>query len=158
MNQLSVVRDDPIFIDSQHPDEPEPQEPQEAQRPKLPPLAWDEGDPAASNYRKLGIVLAKSGDLFCRAGYEGGLLLVRPDGSSKSITTAADLAPIIVDRVALTIYLDGKPKGSKLSAAHARHAPNEGISVRVRRRRSDQHCRSIPAGLPANGTGVQRRG
>lgn len=118
MNQLSVVRDDPIFIDSQHPDEPEPQEPQEPQCPKLPQLAWDEGDPAAINYRKLGIVLAESGDLFCRAGYEGGLLLVRPDGSSKSITTAADLAPIIVDRVALTIYLDGKPKGSKLSAAH----------------------------------------
>ncbi len=118
MNQLSVVRDDPVYIDDQHPDEPEPREPQEAQRPKLPQLAWDEGDPAAINYRKLGIVLTESGDLFCRAGYEGGLLLVRPDGSGKSITTAADLAPIIVDRVALTIYLDGKPKGSKLPAAH----------------------------------------
>jgi hypothetical protein len=71
-----------------------------------------------SLYRKLGIVLANSGDLFCRAGYDGGLLLVQPDGSSKSITSAADLAPIIVDRVALSMYLDGKPKGSKLSAAH----------------------------------------
>lgn len=118
MNKLSIVRDDPISIDDQPLHEPESSEPQETHHPKLPQLAWDEGDPASTNYRKLGNVLAIVGDLFSRAGYEGGLLLVRPDGSSKSITTAADLAPIIVDRVALTIYLDGKPKGSKLAAAH----------------------------------------
>lgn len=113
MSQLSVVRDDPIEIE-----EPQFQSPEGNGPPKLPQLAWDEGDPAAINYRKLGALLAKSGDLFCRSGHDGGLLLVRPDGSTKSITNAADLAPVIVDRVALTIYLDGKPKGSKLSAAH----------------------------------------
>lgn len=113
MSQLNVVRDDPIEIEV-----PQSQEPEREQPPKIPELSWDEGDPAAKNYRKLGASLCKFGDLFCRSGHDGGLLLVRPDGSTKSITTAADLAPVIVDRVALTIYLDGKPKGSKLSAAH----------------------------------------
>ncbi|QGJ68634.1 Hypothetical protein PBC10988_2950 [Planctomycetales bacterium 10988] len=70
------------------------------------------------NYRKLGALLARSGDLFGRSRHEAGLILVRPNGSTKLVTTAADLAPVIVDRVALTISLDGKPKGSKLSAAH----------------------------------------
>lgn len=118
MNHLSVVTDDPIVIEKQEVQESEPNPPQSDEGSKLVRLSWDEGDPAATNYCKLGEALAKSGDLFCRAGYEGGLLLVRPDGSTKLITTAADLAPIIVDRVALTTYLDGKPKGSKLSAAH----------------------------------------
>ncbi len=118
MNQLSVVSDDPIHIESHHPKESEPEEPQQSDASETVTLSWDEGQPAAVNYRKLGKSLAKSGDLFRRSGHEGGLLLVRSDGSTKSITNAADIAPVIVDRVALTIHLNGKEKGSKLSAAH----------------------------------------
>lgn len=87
-------------------------------RPTPPSVAWDEDDPAYKNYRLLGQVLAKAGDLFRRSGHGGGLLIVKEGGVHESIRSAADLAPVIVDRVALTIYLDGKPKGSKLSAAH----------------------------------------
>jgi hypothetical protein len=84
----------------------------------LPSVAWDEDDPAHKNYRLLGEVLAKAGDLFRRSGHGGGLLHAYEDGSHENIRSAADLAPVMVDRVALNIYLDGKPKGSKLSAAH----------------------------------------
>lgn len=81
-------------------------------------FSWDEGTPAYKNYKRLGIKLSEAGDLFRRSGRSGGLLLVHADGSHDTIRTAADLAPVIVDRVSLTIYLDDKPKGTKLSAAH----------------------------------------
>ncbi|APZ90545.1 hypothetical protein [Fuerstiella marisgermanici] len=117
MKQLSVVRDE-LFDEEKTHQHAEDESTEDSEDTSVRQLSWDEGDPAATNYRKLGSLLARSGDLFGRSGYEAGLILVRPDGSTKLITTAADLAPVIVDRVALTIYLDGKPKGSKLSAAH----------------------------------------
>lgn len=117
MKQLSVVRDD-LFDEVKTDLHAEDESTEDSEDPSVRRLSWDEGDPAATNYRKLGALLARSGDLFGRSGYEAGLILVRPDGSTKVVTTAADLAPVIVDRVALTIYLDGRPKGSKLSAAH----------------------------------------
>ena len=82
------------------------------------PLAydWEDGDPAAKNFTKLRGLLAGCGDLFRRPGYANGLLLVLPNGQQVAIKSAADLAPVIVDRVALTVFLDGKPKGSKLPA------------------------------------------
>lgn len=105
-------------VNQQSEAEPDPQKEADAEKDGLVRMSWDDGDPAAKNYRKLGSVLAGSGDLFSRSGYESGLLLVRRDGSTRLVTTAADLAPVIVDRVALTLSLDGKQKGSKLSAAH----------------------------------------
>ncbi|MGE3778396.1 MAG: hypothetical protein AB7F89_14510 [Pirellulaceae bacterium] len=79
---------------------------------------WIEDDPAAKNYRAFGERLTQAGDLFRRPGYGNGLVLVLPNGEQVFIKSAADLAPVIADRVALSIYLDGKPKGSKLSQAH----------------------------------------
>ena len=79
---------------------------------------WIEDDPAAKNYRAFGKKLAQSRDLFRRPGYGSGLLLVLPNGKPHYIKIGADLAPVIVDRVDLTIFLDGKPKGSQLSAKH----------------------------------------
>ncbi len=80
--------------------------------------AWIEDEPAARNYRGLGKALAKAGDLFRRPGYGNGLLLVLPSGQQVVLKSASDLAPVIADRVALTVYLDGKPKGSNLAACH----------------------------------------
>jgi hypothetical protein len=79
---------------------------------------WIEDKPSRPKYRDLGFCLANAGDLFRRPGYGNGLVLVFPTGQQVQIKSAADLAPVIADRVALTIYLDGKPKGSKLSACH----------------------------------------
>jgi len=79
---------------------------------------WEESDPAAKNYSALGEKLALAGDLFRRPGYGNGLVLVLPTGHQVMIRSAADLAPVIADRVALLVYLNGNVKGSKLSASH----------------------------------------
>ncbi len=103
--------------------------PIQPQRPKIvvehdeidnrrPSMFWDEETPAADNYTKLGQLLAERGDLFRLAGDEGGIVVIRRDGTTKAISTAADLAPLIVDRMDLSIYLGDKPKGTKLSNAH----------------------------------------
>jgi len=79
---------------------------------------WNDEEPAPKHYAALGKLLAQSGDLYRRPGYGNGLLLVLSDGKQAPIRTGADLAPVIVDRVAVAVYLDGKPKGSKLPAPH----------------------------------------
>ena len=79
---------------------------------------WIEDYPAAKNYCAFGEQLARAGDLFRRPGYGNGLVLVLPTGQQVLIKSAAELAPVIADRVALSIYLNGNPKGSRLSASH----------------------------------------
>ena len=79
---------------------------------------WNDEEPAAKNYAALSDLLAQGRDLYRRPGYGGGLLLVLPDGKHVLIRTGTDLAPVVVDRVAVTVYLDGKPKGSKIPAPH----------------------------------------
>ncbi|MCD0459573.1 hypothetical protein [Roseiconus lacunae] len=86
--------------------------------PDRPPLVWDEQRPAAENYARLARLLTQQNDLFRVSGHDCGIMLVRSDGSTKTITNAAELAPLIVDRVSLSIYLGDKPKGTKLSNAH----------------------------------------
>ena len=81
-------------------------------------LVWDEGCCAADNYRALGERLAESGDLFRRSAYDGGLLLVLPDGGHRRITRATELAAIIVDRVRIWISKDADRKGGSLPAGH----------------------------------------
>lgn len=70
------------------------------------------------NYSKVGVALAQSGDLFGRSDAQSGLILVGRDGSPSFITCAADLAPVVADRIALTVYLGDKVKGSKLTTCH----------------------------------------
>ena len=83
-----------------------------------PALSWNEEEPAAKNYRALGALLANSGDLYRLPEYGSGLLLVHPDSKQTRIRTGADLAPVIVDRVVVSVYQDGKPKGSRIVAQH----------------------------------------
>jgi hypothetical protein len=81
-------------------------------------LIWDEDDQAADNYRKLGVRLSRSNDLYRRPGYANGLLLLLEDGKHTVIARGADLAPVIVDRVPVLVLKDGKPKGSRINVAH----------------------------------------
>jgi hypothetical protein len=122
MSQTGLVRQ----VDSQSPQvlplptkDSEPADGEDQQHDEDQPLAyeWDDGDPAAKNFKGLGALLCRCGHIFRRPGYANGLLLVLPGGQQVTIKCAADLAPLIVDRVALTVFLDGKPKGSKLPAA-----------------------------------------
>jgi hypothetical protein len=79
-------------------------------------MAWDEGTAAADNYSHLGGLLAADGDIFRQS--DSGLMVVSFDGSTKLIGKAADLAPLIVDRIDLSIFLGDKPKGPMLSTTH----------------------------------------
>ena len=87
----------------------------EVERPRY---TWIEDNPAAQNYREFGAVLAPSGDLFRNGEYGTGLVLVVADNTTRLIQTAKEFAPRIVDRVDLSIYLDGKPKGGMPTVSH----------------------------------------
>ena len=79
---------------------------------------WNDDDPPAINYAALGKRLAASDDLFRNPAYANGLILLLPGGKSKPVTKGADLAPIIVDRVRVTVERDGKSKGGMIPSAH----------------------------------------
>ena len=57
-------------------------------------------------------------DLYRRPGYASGLLLLLEDGKHVVIAKGAELAPVIVDRVPVMVLKGGKPKGSRIAAAH----------------------------------------
>ena len=67
---------------------------------------------------RLGERLAQFNNLYRRPGYANGLLLLLEDGKHVVIAKGADLAPVIVDRVRVLVFRGGKPKGSKIAAAH----------------------------------------
>ena len=46
-----------------------------------------------------------------------GLILVSPDGKHRAITKGSDLYPVIVDRVHVRLWKDGKSKGGRIPAA-----------------------------------------
>ena len=81
-------------------------------------FVWDEGDYARRNYLALGRRLAEAGDLFRSPTQRGGLILMLPDGKYATITKGADLMPVIVDRVQVSVVKNGKTKGGKIDAAH----------------------------------------
>lgn len=112
----------------------------------LAPYDWDDARPAAKNYAALGDLLAKGGDLYRRPEYGGGLLLLLPTGKHVAIRTGADLAPVIVDRVAVTIYRDGKPKGNQVSAAHLNAMLRS--DAFLRQFREVEQITSVPVYLP----------
>jgi hypothetical protein len=89
-------------------------DPEEAQ----PLLIFDEDDQAAENYRSLGQRLSQFNDLYRRSGYASGLLLLLEGGKHVVIGKGSDLAPVIVDRVRVSVMKGGKPKGSRINAAH----------------------------------------
>ena len=79
-------------------------------------FVWDEDAHAADNYAALGKRLANCNGLF--RGPEYGLIVVRPGIRHIEIMKGADLFPIVVDRVRVTVIKDGKNKGSQIPSAH----------------------------------------
>ena len=77
---------------------------------------WHDESPARENFEALGRALAMSGDLFRQPGHEGGLFLVKPDGTPRSITKGKQLSAVIADRIDLHRFLNGKQKPSRISA------------------------------------------
>lgn len=77
---------------------------------------WHDESPAWENFEALGRALAMSGDLFRQPGHDGGLFLVKPDGTPRSITKGKQLSAVIADRIDLHRFLNGKQKPSRISA------------------------------------------
>jgi hypothetical protein len=71
-------------------------------------LVWDVISGARVNYEHLGRRLAAYPDLF-RNGEDGyGLIRVLPSGQSRLLTKAADLIPVLADRLRIVVTKDGK--------------------------------------------------
>ncbi|MDA7503923.1 hypothetical protein N8553_02955, partial [bacterium] len=85
--------------------------------PEQPGFVWDHQKPAAENSAKLALLLRKKGDIFRPSGHDSGIVLIRNDGSTKSVINPVNLAPLIVDRIALSVFLGDKHKGTRLSNA-----------------------------------------
>lgn len=81
-------------------------------------FTWDVGNGARKNYSLLGERLSAFPDLF-RNGEEGfGLIQVLPSGQTRQITKAAELAPLIADRLNLVVVKNGRTTGDMPPAQH----------------------------------------
>lgn len=89
----------------------------EADHPKPPivcepvKFVWDEDAPLDENCIRLGDCLAAGGDLYRNPKHGDGVLFapMSQNISPKPIKKAADLAPIIADRMRVTVVKKGKP-------------------------------------------------
>lgn len=78
-------------------------------REKVRPLVWQVEKGLRRNCRRLGRCLALLRPDLYRNGTGGqGLRLVLPDGATRLITTAAQLAPVLVDTLAISVTKNGK--------------------------------------------------
>lgn len=82
-----------------------------------PQVYWHDESPASDNFETLGRALAMSGDLFRQPGHDGGLFLVKPDGTPRSITKGKQLSAVIADRIDLHRFHNEKQKPSRISAS-----------------------------------------
>lgn len=73
-------------------------------------VVWSDSVPVRENYEVLGKALNKSPDLY-RNGSDGcGLIRVLPSGEAEHISTGKGLAPLVADRVDVTIITGEKAK------------------------------------------------
>ena len=82
-------------------------------------FSWDEEKDAVENYVNLGEKLAAAGDLYRNTAYAGGLLLASKSRNvpPKPILDGRALAAVIVDRIRIKVFKDGKVKGSRVPSA-----------------------------------------
>ncbi|HUE74866.1 MAG TPA: hypothetical protein VMP01_28625 [Pirellulaceae bacterium] len=80
-------------------------------------FTWIVDHGAAYNYRRLGELLAKGGDLY-RNGERHGLILALPSGETRLLIRAKDLLPVIVDRVRMRVVKEGKLQRETPTAEH----------------------------------------
>lgn len=85
---------------------------------KQPQFRWSVERGAARNYRKLGERLAQAGDLFRNKEDGHGLIFVSSSGDARLVGKAANLAPIIVDRVRMQVVKEGKVVSELPTSAH----------------------------------------
>jgi hypothetical protein len=83
------------------------------------PYIYDADQTATVNFPKFAQRLRQTGDVYRATGYGAGLLLCSGCGAipPKEIKKASELASIIVDRIRVLVFKDGKPKGSRIPSA-----------------------------------------
>ncbi len=88
---------------------------QEGKRPKF---TWKVERGAAPNYRGLGELLAATGNLYRHHADGHALVQVLAGGKTRLIAKGDQLAPVIVDRVRMTVTKNGKTVSELPTAAH----------------------------------------
>lgn len=85
---------------------------------------FNEDEPAAVGYQKLGSALARTGDLYRSSDYRGGLRLASPTPRVPAgpVTTPDSLACLIADRLRVRRVKGGKAKGNCIPSQHLRTA------------------------------------
>lgn len=81
-------------------------------------IEWIVEKGAASNYRQLAKRLSESGDLYRNQQDGHGLIHVLPSGSTRLLSKAAELGPVIVDRVRMRVVKEGKVVSELPTSAH----------------------------------------
>ncbi|MBI1372259.1 MAG: hypothetical protein GC159_05795 [Phycisphaera sp.] len=81
---------------------------------------WHDDRPHVDNYFELGSRLARTGDVFRDGAFGQALRIVpmEPGTPSRLIASAQDLGGVIVDRVPLKVYREGKCRGGRFPAGH----------------------------------------
>jgi hypothetical protein len=80
-------------------------------------LIWDADVPAPQNFEVFAPAMVAGRDLFRLSGHEGGLALVRKDGTSKRVTTTQELLSLLADRFDYLVLKNGKPQGGRIPPA-----------------------------------------
>ena len=108
-------------------------------------FTWIVENGAASNYRQLGERLAATGNLYRHHADGHALVQVLAGGKTRLIAKGKQLAPVIVDRVKMTVTKNGKTVSELPTAAHlGLDAKVGGFSRAVHRRRCGHDASRLP--------------
>lgn len=86
----------------------------------VPEVLWNEDLPPQKNAVVLARALHDVGDVYRAPDYAGGLVLGSQDPNVPplQIINGGQLAPVILDRVHIRVFKNGKPKGSQIGASY----------------------------------------
>jgi hypothetical protein len=90
-------------------------------------LVWKVEKGSRRDFRRLGRRLSLSGDLFRDGGSGPGLIQVLDDGTTRRITRAGELTPLIADRIPTRVEKDGRVVSEMPVAAVLNTALRSGV-------------------------------
>ena len=82
---------------------------------------------AKKNYGRLGERLARCDDLYRNRSNGLGLIQVLPNGKTRLINKASELAPVLADRISMVVTKDGKVTSEMPQAGHLNAMPRSEV-------------------------------
>ncbi len=82
---------------------------------------------AKKNYGRLGERLARCDDLYRNRSNGLGLIQVLPNGKTRLINRASELAPVLADRISMVVTKDGKVTSEMPQAGHLNAMPRSEV-------------------------------